>query len=80
MSKGLDMKYFVLGPKSSDEKHAYASICGIIAYAITIYPSNKEMGQSTYDWARDILSERFPEVAIKTLEKLTRDALPGFRV
>ena len=82
MSNGLDMKYFVLGPKSSDTVHAFASICAIIVYAVTIYSTSPERAQATYDWARDMLKERFPAVADEAISRLASgivESNPEFR-
>lgn len=51
MSKGLQIKYFVLNPTSSDSEFAYASIEGMRAFAERIAASNPELCRDLLSWS-----------------------------
>lgn len=48
---GLQMKYFVLSPLSSDVAHALASIKGMEAYAAEIQRTDPERAKEIMEWA-----------------------------
>jgi hypothetical protein len=51
LDKGLEMKYFVLSPESSDERHADASAVAMCAYADAIMLDDPERAMEIRNWA-----------------------------
>jgi hypothetical protein len=48
--EGLQLRYFVLKPESSDDAHAEASRAAILAYAACIQSSNPLYATSLRNW------------------------------
>ncbi len=51
MSKGLQMKYFVLKPLGIDA-YAEASRCAMMKYADVIWDENPELASELREWSR----------------------------